>query len=311
MELIRGTQSLKPHHRRCVATIGNFDGVHRGHARLLDRARERADALGVPACVVTFEPHSKEFFAPEQAPARLTDLRGKVAVLREHGVDRVLVLPFNRALASLKPEAFMDRVLVDGLGVRHVVVGHDFVFGKGAKGSIADLRRHGGQRGFAAEEIPEYREDGRAVGSTAIRKALAEGDLDEAARLLGRPYSLCGRVIHGDQIGRDLGFPTLNLHMHHRRLPVEGVFAGRIHGGGLHGHPAAVSVGTRPAIKGIDVRVEAHLLDFQGDLYGARVELVFERFLREEWNFPDLDSLKAQIDADVRESREHFGLPLE
>ncbi|KPV40636.1 FMN adenylyltransferase [Thiohalorhabdus denitrificans] len=307
MELIRGIHNLKPRHRGCVATIGNFDGVHRGHARLLERARERAADLGLPSCVVTFEPHSKEFFAPERAPARLTDLRGKVKVLRRHGVDRVLVLPFNRSLASLEPEAFVQRVLVEGLGVGHVVVGHDFVFGQGARGSVEDLRRIGEQRGFAAEEIAEYREDGLVVGSTAIREALAEGDLDRAERLLGRPYSLCGRVVPGDRIGRELGFPTLNLHLHHLRLPVAGVFAGRVHGAGLDGHPAAVNVGTRPAVKGVDVRVEAHLLDFHGDLYGARVELVFERRLRAERDFPGLDALREQIAADVRQAREHFG----
>jgi len=311
MELIRGAHNLRPRHRGCVATIGNFDGVHRGHARLLARARERAASLGVPACVVTFEPHSKEFFAPDRAPARLTDLRGKLTVLREHGIDRVLVLPFNRALASLPPETFIERILVEGLGVRHVVVGHDFVFGRGAKGSIDDLRRCGERFGFEAEEIPEYREAGRVVGSTAIREALAAGDLAEAERLLGRPFSLCGRVVHGDRIGHDLGFPTLNLHLHHRRLPVGGVFAGRVSGGGLQGHPAAVSIGNRPAFKGLDVRVEAHLLDFEGNLYGARVELALDRLLRAEWDFPDIESLKDQIAEDVRQTRAYYGLRTE
>jgi riboflavin kinase/FMN adenylyltransferase len=309
MELIRGLHNLRSRHQGCVATIGNFDGVHRGHARLLERTRERAAELGLPACVVTFEPHSKEFFAPEKAPPRLTDLRGKVAELRKHGVDRLLVLRFDRALASLSPRDFIDRVLVQGLGVRHVVVGHDFVFGKGAEGSLADLQARGAEAGFSAEEIPELRLGDDVLGSTAIRAALAEGDLATAERLLGRPFSLCGRVMRGDKVGRTIGFPTVNLHMHHRRLPVAGVFAGRLSGGGLDGHPAAVNVGRRPTFQGLDVRVEAHLLDFSGDLYGARLELVLEKQLRQEQSFPDTDALAAQIGRDLEQARAHFGLP--
>ncbi|HKJ72296.1 MAG TPA: bifunctional riboflavin kinase/FAD synthetase [Gammaproteobacteria bacterium] len=310
MQLIRGIHNLRPEHRGCVATIGNFDGVHRGHACLLERAQARAADLGVATCVVTFEPHSKEYFAPERAPARLTDLRGKVEALAGFGVDRVLVLRFDRALAALSPDAFIDRVLVDGLGVRHVVVGHDFAFGKGAAGGIADLRRRGAEAGFGAEEVAELRgSDGEVVGSTAIREALAGGDLAAAERLLGRPYSLCGRVVHGDRVGTGLGFPTANIHSHHRRLPVAGVFTGRLFGPGLDGWPAAVNVGHRPTFAGADVRVEAHLLDFAGDLYGARVELVLDRRLRPEERFADVEALKARIAEDVREARAHFGLP--
>jgi riboflavin kinase/FMN adenylyltransferase len=309
MELIRELHNLRPRHRGCVATIGNFDGVHRGHARLVDRTRERAEELGLPACVVTFEPHSKEFFAPAKAPPRLTDLRGKVTALRTHGVDQLLVLHFNRDLAALSPREFIDRVLVEGLGVRHVVVGHDFVFGKGAQGSLTDLQARGAEVGFTAEEIPEFREGDAVVGSTAIRAALAEGDLATAERLLGRPFALCGRVIRGDRVGRTIGFPTVNLHMHHRRLPVAGVFAARVSGGGLDGHPAAVNVGRRPTFQGLDVRVEAHLLDFSGDLYDQRLELTFEKRLREERSFPDGEALAAQIGRDLDQARAHFGLP--
>lgn len=309
MELIRGIHNLRPRHRGCVATIGNFDGVHRGHACLLERARAEAGRLAVPVCVVTFEPHSKEYFAPDRAPPRLTDLRGKVAALRDFGVERLLVLRFDRRLASLPAEDFIDRVLVEGLGVRHVVVGHDFAFGQGALGTIADLEHRGREAGFGAEEVPEFRLGGRLVGSTTVRQALADGDLAAAEELLGRPYSLCGRVVHGDRVGADLGFPTANLHSHHQRLPLAGVFVGRVSGGGLSGQPAAVNVGYRPTLQGRDVRVEAHLLDFAGDLYGARVELTFERRLREERSFSDLEALKAQIGEDVRQARAHFGLP--
>jgi len=309
MQLIRGIHNLRPEHRGSVVTIGNFDGVHRGHACLLDRARERAAELDAPTCVVTFEPHSKEFFAPEKAPPRLTDLRGKVEALRDFGVDRVLVLRFDRQLAGLSPEAFIDQVLVQGLGARHVVVGHDFAFGKGAAGGIADLQRAGERLGFGAEEVAELRgADGEVVGSTAIREALAAGDLGAAGRLLGRPYSLCGRVVRGDRVGTDIGFPTANIHTHHHRLPLAGVFVGRLHGDGLDGQPAAVNVGYRPTFAGADVRVEAHLLDFHGDLYGRRVELVFEGRLRPEERFADVEALKARIAEDVREARAHFRL---
>lgn len=309
MQLIRGTHNLRPEHRGCVVTIGNFDGVHRGHACLLERAQARAAELGVPTCVVTFEPHSKEFFAPDRAPARLTDLRGKVAALQEFGVDCIVVLRFDRRLASLEPDVFIERVLLQGLGVRHVVVGHDFAFGKGAKGGIDDLRRAGERAGFGAEEVAELRgPDGEVVGSTAIREALAAGDMAAAERLLGRPYSLCGRVVRGDRIGTDLGFPTANIHTRHHRLPLSGVFAGRLYGPGLDGRPAAVNVGHRPTFAGADVRVEAHLLDFDGDLYGRRVELTFERRLRPEEHFADVEALKARIAGDIREARAHFGL---
>ena len=309
MQLIRGTHNLRPEHRGCVATIGNFDGVHRGHACLLERTKARAAELGAPSCVVTFEPHSKEFFAPQKAPARLTDLRGKVEALKDSGVDCIVVLRFDRNLASLEPDAFIDRVLVRGMGVSHVVVGHDFAFGKGAKGGIDDLRRMGEQAGFGAEEVAELRgTDGEVVGSTAIREALAAGDLGAAERLLGRPYSLCGRVVQGDRIGRDIGFPTANIHTRHHRLPLSGVFAGRLYGSGLDGHPAAVNVGYRPTFAGADVRVEAHLLDFHGDLYGHRVELGFERRLRPEEHFADVEALKDCIAGDIEEARAHFGI---
>ena len=310
MQLIRGIHNLRPEFRGCVVTIGNFDGVHRGHACLLERAKARAAELGVSTCVVTFEPHSKEYFAPAKAPARLTDLRGKVAALEGFGVERVLVLRFDRELAGLAPDAFIERVLVAGLDARHVVVGHDFAFGKGAAGGIEDLQRKGAELGFGAEEVAELRgSDGEVVGSTAIRAALADGDLATAERLLGRPYSLCGRVVRGDRIGTDIGFPTANLHTHHHRLPLAGVFAGRLHGAGLDGRPAAVNVGYRPTFAGADVRVEAHLLDYAGDLYGARVELTFEARLRAEERFDDVEALKAQIAEDVRAARAHFGLP--
>lgn len=308
MELIRGSHNLRPEHRGCVATIGNFDGVHRGHVALLERAQQRGAELGLPTCVVTFEPHSREFLAPEMAPARLTDLRGKVAALREHGVERLLVLPFNRALASLQPEEFIDRILVAGLGVHHVVVGHDFAFGKAARGRLADLKRKGAETGFVAEEVAELRDGDRIVGSTPIRAALAEGDLATAERLLGRPYTVYGRVIRGEGIGRELGFPTANLHTSHPKLALSGVFAATVSGEGLADQPAAVSVGRRPAVGGEGERIEAHLLDFGEDLYGQRLELTFRWRLRPEEDFPDWNALRRQIAEDVARIREHFGL---
>jgi riboflavin kinase/FMN adenylyltransferase len=309
MELIRGIHNLRPRHRGCAVTIGNFDGVHRGHQVLLERNRAWAAHFGVPATVVTFEPHPRELFQPDAAPPRLTDLRGKLRVLRELDLaDRVVVLPFNRQLAAMEPETFVERLLVAGLKARQVVVGHDFSFGRARRGTLSDLERLGEARGFGVEVVAEQRVDAAKVGSTAIREALAAGDLGRAESLLGRPYRLCGRVVAGDQVGHTLGFPTANLHTHHRRLPVAGVFTGRVDGAGLQGAPAVVNVGRRPTLHGADARVEIHLLDHDGDLYQRRLDLTFEGRLRDEQAFPDLDALKAQIGRDVAEARRHFGL---
>lgn len=310
MELIRGIHNLRPRHRGCVVTIGNFDGVHRGHAILLRRVQERAAEMGLPACVVTFEPHSKEFLSPETAPTRLTDLRGKVAALRCYRMERLLVLPFNRQLAALEPDDFIDRVLVAGLGVRHLVVGQDFAFGRLARGGLADLKRKGAVAGFEAEGIPELWEGGQIVGSTAIRMALAEGDLVTAERLLGRPYSIHGRVVRGDGLGHRLGFPTANLHTHHPSLPVAGIFAGEVRAAGLVAdYPAAVSIGHRPAVGGSREQIEAYLLGFDGDLYYQILEVVLRKRFRSEQPFQDLTSLRGQIAEDVARVREYFAHP--
>jgi riboflavin kinase/FMN adenylyltransferase len=259
--------------------------------------------------VVTFEPHPRELFSPENAPPRLTDLRGKVRALRDLGLaDRVAVLPFNRQLAGMAPEDFVRELLADGLGARQVVVGHDFSFGRGRSGTLADLERLGGVHGFGVEAVPEQRLGEAVLGSTAVREALAAGDLERAAELLGRPYRLCGRVVAGDQVGHTLGFPTANLHTHHRRLPLAGVFAGRVDGAGLAGAPAVVNVGRRPTFHGADARVEIHLLDHDGDLYRQRLDLTFTGRLRDEQSFPDMEALRRQIERDVGEARRHFGL---
>ncbi len=303
MELIRGTHNLKPRHQGCAVTIGNFDGVHRGHRQLLVHLCQCAKRLGVPSCVLTFEPHSREFLQPQRAPARLTDLRGKVMALQRLGIDQLLVLPFNWQLASLEPDDFIDWILIGGLRAHHVVVGYDFAFGRGAKGGMADLRRMGSSAGFSVDEIPPVKTNGRAIGATLIREALAQGDLETAEGLLGRPYSLCGRVVHGDQRGRQLGFPTANLYLHHPRLPVAGVFAGQVDGAGLRGHPAAINIGRRPQFHGRDVRVEAFLLDFEGELYGARLEVTLRKRLRGEQAFSDVTTLVSRMGEDIHAVR--------
>ncbi|MET0657135.1 MAG: bifunctional riboflavin kinase/FAD synthetase [Steroidobacteraceae bacterium] len=303
MQLIRGLHNLRAHHRGCVVTIGNFDGVHRGHQEILRLLSTRAREHGLPGAVISFEPLPREYFDPERAPARLTRFRERFEALDRYGTERFLCLRFNREIRDMDAPRFIDAVLVRGLGARHVLIGHDFHFGRDRSGTIELLRTTGAQAGFTVEEIRPVTDTGERISSTLVRAALAGGDLSRARELLGRPYAMSGRVIHGEKLGRKLGFPTANILPQRLHVPVSGVFAARVHGGGLRDHPAVVNVGTRPVVEGEQTLIEAHVLDFAGDLYGAYLQVDFIARLRaEEW-FPSLDALVEQMRLDEQQAR--------
>lgn len=288
-------------------TIGNFDGVHRGHHAMLAQLRAKADALGVPAAVLTFEPHPRELFAPDQAPARLTSLREKLALLESCGVDQVYLLRFDRRQASMSATDFIQRILVQGLNVRHVIVGDDFRFGQGRQGDFAMLEAHGAATGFGVEALHTVELGGQRVSSSAVREALARADLDLAAHLLCRPYGIAGRVVHGNKIGRTLGFPTANIQLKRKRIPLAGVYAVTVTGIDKRHLPGAASIGVRPTIgEGLKPVLEVFLLDFNQDIYRAHVKVHFMHKLRDEAKYDTLDELKAAIAADVEATRNFF-----
>jgi riboflavin kinase / FMN adenylyltransferase len=298
---MRITHGFYPPGMPHAVTIGNFDGLHLGHQAMLTRLLDVARARGLPSCVLSFEPHPREFFAPAQAPARLSSLREKAEMLRGRGIDRLHVFRFNRAFSSLSADQFIEQVLVRTLLARYVLVGDDFRFGAKRAGDFALLERAGRQFGFDAEFLPTVEVAGERSSSTAVRAALAAGELEHAARLLGRPYSISGRVVHGDKLGRDIGFPTANIQLKHNRPPLLGIFAVELYG--LNGQPlpGVASLGVRPTVKGADAApvLEVHLFDFNADIYNRRVRVDFLHKLRDEEKYPDLPSLVAQIGRDV------------
>jgi riboflavin kinase/FMN adenylyltransferase len=306
MELIRGLHNLRPEHHGSVATIGNFDGVHLGHQAVLRQVRAQAERFGAPMVVIVFEPQPREFFAGANAPARLTRLREKLLALMRYGVDRVLVLRFDGRLAAIPAAEFIRRILVEGLGVKHLVVGDDFRFGHGRRGDFRLLAEAGRSAGFEVASMHPVQVDGVRVSSTRIREALACGDFVSAERLLGRPYALSGRVAHGDKRGRTLGFPTANVFLHRRVAPVSGVFSVRVHGlpgGAVNG---VANIGRRPTVGGQRVQLEVHLFDFEADIYGCHIDVELCHKVREERRFASFDALKAQIQHDAHAARQFF-----
>tara|TARA_R110000868_G_scaffold190614_2_gene434464 strand:- start:2371 stop:3315 length:945 start_codon:yes stop_codon:yes gene_type:complete len=306
MQLVRGLHNLRPQHRGCVATIGNFDGVHRGHQAILARLRERSAELGVPSCVLIFEPQPREFFAPEGAPARLARLRDKLALLAAEGVDRVLCLSFNRRLRELSAAEFVQRVLVDGLGVQHLEVGDDFRFGCDRAGDFAFLAEAGEREGFSVEAASTVELDGIRVSSTRVREALDVGDFALAEHLLGRPFQIVGRVLHGQKLGRQLNAPTANVQLKRKRVPLRGVYLVSTEIDGQT-WPGVANIGVRPSVAGDgSAHLEVHVLDFAGDLYGRRLTVAFHRKLRDEQRFASLEALKAAIAADIVAARAYW-----
>lgn len=308
MQLVRGLHNLRPEHRGCVATIGNFDGVHLGHQSVFRHLMEKGGELNLPTTVVTFEPQPRELFQPATAPARLTRLREKLQAIDEVGVQRVVVLEFNRRLAAMAAEEFVKELLVEGLGARFLSVGDDFRFGKGRRGDFELLRHMGDLYGFEVEDMNTYKLDADRVSSTRIRELLSQGDFATAAEYLGRPYRICGRVAHGDKRGRNIGFPTMNVNLHRRVSPLSGVYAVRVEG--LEESPCAgvANIGVRPTVAG-DHRylLEVHLFDFQRNVYGEHVSVEFVRKLRDEARFDNFEALRQQILRDAAAAREILG----
>ncbi|WP_321930919.1 bifunctional riboflavin kinase/FAD synthetase [Paraburkholderia guartelaensis] len=292
----------------CALTIGNFDGVHRGHQALLARVRAAADARGLPVCVMTFEPHPREFFNPAGAPPRIAMLRDKLEALRENGVDRVVVEHFNHTFASQSPEAFVERIIVGGLHARWMMIGDDFRYGAKRAGDFASLQAAGAQHGFEVEQMATVADpSGVRISSSAVRAQLHAGDLDAARASLGRGYHISAHVTHGLKLGRDLGFPTMNLLIGHKRPALKGIFVVMVHGIADHPLPGVASLGLRPTVDDSGrVLLEVHLLDWHGDAYGKLVRVEFLKKLRDEEKFPDLETLTAAIARDVANTRAWF-----
>jgi riboflavin kinase / FMN adenylyltransferase len=307
MQLVRGLHNLKPDHRSCVATIGNFDGVHLGHQSVFRHLMEKGDELKLPTTVVTFEPQPREFFQAATAPARLTRLREKLQAIAEAGVQRVVVLEFNRRLAGMPAELFVKELLVEGLGTRFLSVGDDFRFGSGRQGDFGLLQRMGEEHGFEVENMNTYKLYADRVSSTRIRELLSLGDFPTAAEYLGRPYRICGRVAHGDKRGRAIGFPTMNIDLHRHVSPLQGVYAVRVDGLGEQILPGVANIGVRPTVKG-DARylLEVHLFGFDQSVYGAHVGVEFVQKLRDERRFEHFEALRLQILRDADAAREVF-----
>ena len=304
MELIRGRHNLRPHHRGCAVTIGAFDGVHLGHQSVLTHLRQQAVSLRVPTTVVTFEPLPREYLRPLEAPPRITTLRDKWPLLAECGVDRVLCLPFNQSLRQLSAREFVEEVFVSGLGVRYLAFGDDFRFGNRREGDLDYVRALADEFGYAVAPTPTLELGGDRVSSTRIRAALAEADFELAAQLLGRPFELAGRVLHGQKLGRQLDAPTANIALHRIRSPLQGVYAVRVCWGGLEEAPGVANVGVKPTIgESLEATLEVHVLEGSPDLYGERLTVRFRHKLRDEQKFPSLDALKAGIAADKVNAR--------
>ena len=306
MQLIRGLGNLPQNLHACALTIGNFDGVHLGHQAILRHLQTKADELHLPMVVMLFEPQPREYFCAENAPARLMRLRDKLRYLKQAGVDMVIVAKFDRTFADLPAQQFIEDWLVRKLNVKFLSIGDDFKFGAKRQGNFALLQQAGEQFGFTVEDSRSFCLDELRISSTAIREALANDDLTLAEKLLGRPYRILGRVIHGNELGRTIGFPTANICLHRQVNPVKGVYAVRVRlksGAFFNG---VANIGTRPTINGVNQLLEAHLFDFQGDLYGQWLDVELCHKIRNEMKFPSFDDLKAQIAQDVETAKNVF-----
>lgn len=300
MRLIRGLHHLEPLRDGCVLTIGNFDGLHLGHQRVIKRLAEHGKRLGLPSVAMVFEPQPLEYFLDDHAPSRLTRLREKAIQFAKLPIDELLVLPFSSALADYDAEQFIRDILIDKLNVKHLVIGDDFHFGKARRGNFALLQQRGQEFGYVVESTQSFELKGLRISSTLIRDALIEGDLALAKALLGRDYSVCGRVAHGDKRGRQLGFPTANLQMFRKNTPLVGVFAVTMTGLGADELHGVANLGNRPTFDGgAKAVLETHLFDFNQDIYGHYVEVHFKVKLRDEVRFDSLTTLQEQIKRDV------------
>ncbi|MDB5986654.1 MAG: bifunctional riboflavin kinase/FAD synthetase [Nevskia sp.] len=310
MELIRGLHNLAPRHRGCVVSIGNFDGMHRGHQALVERLKRLSRQYALPSTAIIFEPTPREYFARVSntpPPPRVAGFRGKLRGLQHAGIDCVLVLRFDRALSSLSGEAFIRQILVERLGARAVVVGDDFRFGHRRSGDLALLQQQGKVLGFEAEGLNGVLSEGERCSSTALRQALAIPDLVQVERILGRKFSVLGRVRGGLKLGRKLGMPTANLHIRHTHALAHGVYAVRARWRDQpQGLPAVASLGVRPTLNMTAPVLETHVFDFSGSLYGVEMEIEFCQFLRPQLKFDSMEALAAQMQADGDQARNYF-----
>ncbi|MCW8092929.1 bifunctional riboflavin kinase/FAD synthetase [Alteromonas sp. ASW11-130] len=302
MELIRGLHNIRPQHQGCVLTIGKFDGVHRGHQAVLSSVIRKAREMALPATVMVFEPQPEELFSPQQAPARISVLRDKYQMLNALGVDRLLCVRFNREFASQSAESFVHDLLVARLGVKFLVVGDDFRFGKGRQGDFAMLRAAGEHSGFDVASTRSFRMHNCRISSTAIREALDVGNFELAEEMLGRPFAVRGKVVHGDKKGRTIGFPTANVFMNRCNTPVHGVFAVRV-GVNKQMYEGVANVGHRPTVSGTRTLLEVHLFNFTGSLYGQPIVVYPVVKLRDEKKFASFEALKEQIQQDANAAR--------
>ncbi|MDO8262277.1 MAG: bifunctional riboflavin kinase/FAD synthetase [Gallionella sp.] len=304
MKILRGLYS--PDTQPVALTIGNFDGVHLGHQALLNELRSAAQARGLPAAVVIFEPHPREFFTPQQAPTRLTSLREKLELFDSLGIDRVHVCRFNARFAQMSAAEFIH-ALHEKLSAKFVLIGDDFRFGSGRAGDFAMMEKIGLQHGFAVQAVHSVLHNGVRISSTAVRAALADGKMRVAQSYLGRPYSISGRVEHGDGLGKRLGFPTANIQLKHNRPPLSGIFVVRVHGDGLPPMQGVASLGVRPTVRQDGKPVlEVHVFDFASQIYNRHMRLDFLHKLRDEEKYPDVETLTRQIALDVENAKQWF-----
>ncbi len=308
MKIVRHTRSLAAELEASVVTIGNFDGVHLGHQAMLRLAREQADRLGAPLVVITFDPHPEEFFAGDKAPSRVMSVCDRSMAIAGLGADALVVFRFDAHLANMNADTFVQQILVSDLKAQCLIVGDDFRYGKGRGGNVDTLKSAGQALGFEVRQLPTVTDDAARISSTRVREALNARQLDVAEQVLGRPYRISGRVVHGDKRGRDLGFPTINLRIRHQR-PLSGVFVVRVNDAdGVIGKGVA-NLGIRPTVGGLKRLLEVHLFDFDADLYGRRVCVDFLSTIREEKKFESFDALVEQIAFDKQAALTYFNLP--
>jgi riboflavin kinase / FMN adenylyltransferase len=303
MELVRGIHNLKQQHKGCVLSIGNFDGIHLGHKAVLLRLLAESKRLNVPATVMTFEPQPEELFLSDSSPARLSRLRDKFVQLEKLKLDRLLCISFTRQFANISAEAFIEELLINKLNVKYLVVGDDFHFGHQRKGDFQLLKKAGEKYGFKVIDTQSLVQQAQRISSTRIRDALAQGKLAEASTMLGRKYSIAGRVSHGRKLGRTIGVPTANLLLKRRVSPVSGVFVVSILGINKKIYQGVANIGTRPTVQGETQQLEVHIFNFEGDIYGHQLEVILEKKLRNEVKFDLFAELKLQIEKDIQDAK--------
>jgi len=322
MRLIRGLYNIPTDFCGCVATIGNFDGVHLGHQAILQQLKKQGEKHGLPTVVMMFEPQPREFFAPDQAPARLANMSEKLQDLASFGIDYVLCLPFNQKLRSMSADQFIQSILLDGLKISHLIVGDDFRFGCDRTGDYQLLQKTGSESGFSVEDTKTFELEGERVSSTRVRECLSANDLESANKLLGRPYRMSGRIGYGRQLGRTIGVPTANVILQRNKLPMTGVYAVKAteitvaacHESSVQDQDGktvewqgVANIGVKPTVAGTpEPSLEVHIFDFSDDLYGKRLTIEFCQKIREEKKFNGLDELKAAIANDMQVARNFF-----